>query len=109
MEYHPGAAETHHSAYLLPHIRPVAVHRTLVALGLGVSELAAVQPGNGVVKKSSAFLTQSRTAVVLPTPQLNHMPDRLLFPFDSSHMLKLLRKPSCRKHFLRCRKNDLCP
>lgn len=87
MEYHPGAAETHHSAYLLPHIRPVAVHRTLVALGLAVAELAAVQPGNGVVKKSSAFLTQSRTAVVLPTPQLNHMPDRILFPIYASHVL----------------------
>ena len=46
MEYHPRAAETHHSTYLLTHFRTVAVDRTLVALGLGVSELAAFQPGN---------------------------------------------------------------
>ena len=46
MEYHPRAAETHHRTYLLTHIRTVAVDRTLVALGLVVSELAAFQPGN---------------------------------------------------------------
>ena len=57
IEYHPGAAETHHSAYLLTHIRTVAVHRTLVALGLAVAELAAVQPGNGVVKQFPALIT----------------------------------------------------
>ena len=57
MEYHPWAAESHHRTYLLAHIRTVAVDRTLVALGLGVSELAVFQPGNGVVKQSSALLT----------------------------------------------------
>ena len=46
MEYHPRAAESHYRPNLLTHIRTVAVHRTLVALGLGVSELAAFQPGN---------------------------------------------------------------
>ena len=99
MEYHPGAAESHNGPDSLAHIRTVAVHRTLVALGLGVSELAAFQPGNGVVKQPSAFLTQLRTTVVLSTPQLNHMPDRLLFPIDASHILYLLRKPSRRKNF----------
>ena len=87
MEYHPRAAETHHRTYLLTHIRTVAVDRTLVALGLGVSELAAFQPGYGEVQQFPAFITQFRTAVVLPTPQLNHMPDRLLFPIYASHIL----------------------
>ena len=89
MEYHPRAAESHHRTYLLTHIRTVAVHRTLVALGLVVSEPASAQSGNGVVKQFPAFITQFRTAVVLPTPQLNHMPDRLLFPIDASHTLIL--------------------
>ena len=46
MEYHPRAAEPHNGPDSLTHIRTVAVDRTLVALGLGVSELAAFQPGN---------------------------------------------------------------
>ena len=57
MQNHPRAAETHHRTYLLAHIRSVAVDRTLVALGLGVSELTVFQPGNGVVKQTSAFFT----------------------------------------------------
>ena len=89
MEYHPRAAESHHRTYPLAHIRTVAVDRTLVALGLGVSELTAVQSGNGVVQQFSALITQLRAAVVLPTPQLNHMPDRLLFPIYASHTLIL--------------------
>ena len=89
MEYYPGAAETHHRSYLLTHIRTVAVDRTLVALGLGVSELTAVQSGNGVVQQFPALITQFRAAVVLPTPQLNHMPDRPLLPIDASHTLIL--------------------
>ena len=87
MEYHPRAAETHHRTYLLTHIRTVAVDRTLVALGLVVSELASVQSGNGVVKQFPALITQLRAAVVLPTPQLNHMPDRILFLIYASHVL----------------------
>ena len=89
MEYHPRAAESHHRPDPLPHIRTVAVHRTLVALGLVVSEPASVQSGNGVVQQFSALITQLRAAVVLPTPQLNHMPDRLLFPIYASHTLIL--------------------
>lgn len=75
------------------------MHRALVALGLGVSEPAVFQSGYGIVKQPSAFLTQLKTTVVLPTPQLNHMPDSLLFPIDASHILELLRKPSCHKNF----------
>ena len=85
MEYHPRAAESHHRPDPLPHIRTVAVHRTLVALGLGVSELTAVQSGNGVVQQFPALITQFKAAVVLPAPQLNHMPDRPLLPIDTSH------------------------
>ena len=87
MEYHPRAAETHHRTYLLTHFRTVAVDRTLVALGLGVSELASVHSGNGVVKQFPALTAQLRAAVVLPAPQLNHMPDRILFPIYASHVL----------------------
>ena len=85
MEYHPRAAEPHHCPDPLAHIRTVAVHRTLVALGLVVSEPASVQSGNGVVLQFPALITQFRASVVLPTPQLNHMPDRPLFPIDASH------------------------
>lgn len=87
MEYYPGAAETHHRSYLLTHIRTVAVDRTLVALGLVVSEPASVQSGNGVIQQFPALITHFRIAVVLPAPQFNHMPDRLLFPIDTSHIL----------------------
>ena len=100
MEYHPRAAETHHCPDFLTHIRTVAVHRTLVALGLGVSEPAAVQSREGIIQQVPALIAQLRTAVVLPAPQLNHMPDRLLFPIDACHVLELLRKPYCRKDFL---------
>lgn len=46
MEYHPRAAEPHNGLDSLTHIRTVAVDRTLVALGLVVSEPAAVQSLN---------------------------------------------------------------
>ena len=85
MKYHPRTAESHHRTYPLAHIRTVAVDRTLVALGLGVSELTAVQSGNGVVQQFPALITQFKAAVVLPAPQLNHMPDRPLLPIDTSH------------------------
>ena len=87
MEYHPRPAEAHHRPDPLAHIRTVAVDRTLVALGLVVSELASVQSGNGVVQQFPALITQLRAAVVLPTPQLNHTPGRLLLPFYASHPL----------------------
>ena len=87
IEYHPRSAESHNGPDSLAHIRTVAVDRTLVALGLVVSELASVQSGNGVVQQFPALITQLRAAVVLPTPQLNHMPDRLLFPIYASHPL----------------------
>ena len=85
MENHPRTAETHHGPDSSAHIRTVAVDRTLVALGLGVSELTAVQSGNGVVQQFPALITQFKAAVVLPAPQLNHMPDRPLLPIDTSH------------------------
>ena len=87
MEYHPGAAESHHCPDSLTHIRTVAVHRTLVTFGFGISELASVQSGNGVVKQFPALTAQLRAAVVLPAPQLNHMPNRFLFPIYASHIL----------------------
>ena len=89
IEYHPRSAESHNNPDSLTHIRTVAVDRTLVALGLVVSEPASVQSGNGVVQQFPALITQLRAAVVLPTPQLNHMPDRLLFPIYASHTLIL--------------------
>ena len=85
IEYHPRSAESHNGPDSLAHIRTVAVDRTLVALGLGVSELTAVQSGNGVVQQFPALITQFKAAVVLPAPQLNHMPDRPLLPIDTSH------------------------
>ena len=87
MEYHPRAAESHNGPDSLAHIRTVAVDRTLVALGLVVSEPASVQSGYGVIQQFPALITQFRAAVVLPAPQFNHMPDRLLFPIDTSHIL----------------------
>ena len=75
------------------------MHRALVALGLGVSEPAVFQSGYGIVKQPSAFLTQLKTTVVLPTPQLNHMPDSLLFPIDASHILILSGDVEILDHF----------
>ena len=101
IEYHPRAAEPHHCPDPLAHIRTVAVDRTLVALGLVVSEPASVQSGNGVVQQFPALITQFRVAVVLPTPQLNHMPDSLLFPVDASHTLILFGDVEILDHLAR--------
>lgn len=87
IEYHPRSAESHNGPDSFAHIRTVAVHKTLVALGLVVSEPASVQSSTGVVQQFPALITQFRAAVVLPAPQLNHMPDRLLFPIDATHIL----------------------
>ena len=106
MEYHPRAAESHHRPDPLPHIRTVAVHRTLVALGLVVSEPASVQSGNGVVQQFSALITQLRAAVVLPTPQLNHMPGRLLLPLYASHALILFGDLEILDYFARMAYGD---
>ena len=89
MEYHPRAAESHNGPDSFAHIRTVAVDRTLVALGLGVSELTAVQPCEGIIQQFPALTTQLRTTMLLQAPQLNHMPDRPLFPIDASHTLIL--------------------
>ena len=93
MEYHPRPAESHHYPDPLAHIRTVAVHRTLVALGLVISEPAAIQPYERIIQQFPAFHAQVRAAVVLPAPQFNHMLDCLLFPIDSSHTLELLSYP----------------
>ena len=85
MEYHPRPAEAHHRPDPLAHIRTVAVHRTLVAFSLGIPEIAAVQSCEGIIQKSPALTTQLRAAVLLPAPQLNHMPDRPLLPINSTH------------------------
>ena len=85
MEYHPWATETHHGPNPLTHIRTVAVDRTLVTLSLGVPEPAAVQSREGIIQQVPALIAQLRRAVVLPAPQLNHMPNRPLLPIDTSH------------------------
>ena len=96
MENHPRTAETHHGPDSSAHIRTVAVDRTLVAFGLGIAKLAAVQPCDGIIQQAPALIAQFRAPVVLPAPQLNHMPDRSLFPIDASHILELLCYPSCK-------------
>ena len=105
MEYHPRPAEAHHCPDPLAHIRTVAVHRTLVAFGLGISVLAAVQPCEGIIQQFPALTTQLGATVVLPAPHLNHMPDRLLLPFYASHTLEIFRYPSCK---ISCLPDLLC-
>lgn len=106
IEYHPRSAESHNGPDSLAHIRTVAVDRTLVALGLVVSELASVQSGNGVVQQFPALITQLRAAVVLPTPQLNHTPGRLLLPFYASHTLILFGDVEILDYFARIAYGD---
>ena len=86
MKQHPGAAEAHYLAYLIPHIGTVAVHRTFVALGLGCSELAMIQTRQGVVKQLPALTAQLLSSVVLPAPQFNHMTYRPLLPGNPFHI-----------------------
>ena len=88
MKQHPGAAEAHYFAYLIPHIGTVAVHRTFVALGLGCSELAMIQTRQGVVKQLPALTAQLLPSVVLPAPQFNHMTYRPLLPGNPFHTIK---------------------
>ena len=85
MKQHPGAAEAHYFAYLIPHIGTVAVHRTFVALGLGCSELAMIQTRQGVIKQLTALTAQLLPSVVLPAPQFNHMADCFLLPIYTLH------------------------
>ena len=92
MKQHPGAAEAHYLAYLIPHIGTVAVHRAFVALGLGIAELAAIKTGQGVSEQIAALSAQATVAVapltapvVLPAPQFNHMADRFLLPIYTFH------------------------
>ena len=77
---HPRAAEAHNSANLLPHIGTIAVHRAFVTLGLGITELAVIQTGKGVVKQRPALTAQFLPSMVLPAPQFDHMADRSLLP-----------------------------
>ena len=88
MKQHPGAAEAHYLAYLIPHIGTVAVHRTFVALGLGISELAMVQTCQRVVKQIPALTAQLLPSVVLPAPQFNHMTYRPLLPGNPLHIIE---------------------
>ena len=50
IEHHPRTAETHHLAYLLSHVRTVAMDGAFMAVGLPVSELTPVQPRGRVYK-----------------------------------------------------------
>ena len=43
IEHHPRTAEPHHFAYLLSHVRTVAMDMAFMALGLSVSELALIE------------------------------------------------------------------
>lgn len=85
MEHHPRAAEAHNSTNLLSHIGTVAVQRALMAFGLVIPELAVLQAGQRVSQKFIAITAQFLTTVVFPAPQLNHMPDRALFPINAAH------------------------
>lgn len=90
MEYHPRSAEPHHCPDPLTHILTVAVHWTFVALGLGIPVLAVVQSCEGIIQQFPALTTQLGATVVLPAPQLNHVPDSLLLPINASHYCCLL-------------------
>ena len=85
IEHHPRTAETHHLAYLLSHVRTVAMDGAFMALGLHVSELAPVQSRGRVYQQFPAFLTEFLFFVLFKAPQFNHVPDCGLLPLYSFH------------------------
>ena len=56
------------------------MHRAFVTLGFGITELAVIQTGKGVVTQRPALIAQLLPSVVLPAPQFDHMADRSLLP-----------------------------
>ena len=92
IQEHPRAAEAHNCTDSLPHIWTVAVHRAFVALGLGISELAAIKTGQGVSEQIVALSAKVPVAVapltapvVLPAPQFNHLAACFLLPIYTFH------------------------
>ena len=85
IEHHLRTAETHHFAYLLSHVRTVAMDGAFMALGLLVSELAPVQSRGRVYQQFPAFLTEFLFFVLFKAPQFNHVPDCGLLPLYSFH------------------------
>ena len=61
------------------------MHRAFVTLGLGITELAVIQTGKGVVTQRPALTAQFLPSMVLPAPQFNHMADRSLLPGKATH------------------------
>lgn len=85
IEHHPRTAEPHHFAYLLSHVRTVAMDMAFMALGLPVTELAPVKPRGRVYQQLPALLTEFLFFVLFKAPQFNHVPDCGLLPLYSSH------------------------
>lgn len=85
IEHHPRTAEPHHFAYLLSHVRAVAMDMAFMALGLPVTELAPVQPSGRVYQQLPALLTEFLFFVLFKAPQFNHVPNCGLLPRYSSH------------------------
>lgn len=61
------------------------MHGTFMALGLLLTEAATLKSGKGIAKERPAFFAKRTPAMLLPAPQFNHMPYRLLLPINSSH------------------------
>ena len=51
---------------------------------------ASVKTTMGIIQQFPALTTQLGATVVLPAPQLNHVPDSLLLPINASHYCCLL-------------------
>lgn len=85
IKHHSRTAEPHHLAYLLSHVRTVAMDGAFMALGLPVSELAPVQPRGRVYQQLPALLTKFLFFVLFKAPQFNHVADCRLLPLYSSH------------------------
>ena len=79
IEHHSRTCPTHHFAYALPHLGPVAMDGAFLTSGLVIAELAMPEPCIGILQQLRARRTQILVPLLPPAIEPYHLLHHLLF------------------------------
>lgn len=93
IEQHPRPGIAHHGSDPLLKGRGITVRRAILAGAFPISVAAVFQPPAGIFPQTPAVVAQYPVALLVPTVEGDHAPQRLLLPFDACHsLISLLRR-----------------
>ena len=97
IQHHPWTSPSHHFSHTLTHFRLIAVHWTLLAGRLLISELTSIKTLFCICYMFRALLTQLLISLESPAVESYHHPYRLLLALYPVHHIINIILPSAKQ------------